>query len=88
MLTQPARWLHRFEPIADDQIGDIPEGWNVLDRYDANTKLIHYTEGGPWFDRYKDHPYGDVWLQTYERYLADATRRSAGATERRVVASW
>ena len=68
--TQSARWLHRFEPIPDEKIGDIPAGYNVLDRYDADTKLIHYTEGGPWFDNYHDHPYGDVWLRAFAEYTA------------------
>lgn len=70
VLTQPARWLHRFEAIPDEQIGDIPEGWNVLDRYDPQTRLIHYTEGGPWFENYAAHPYGDVWLRAREEYYA------------------
>ncbi len=77
VLTQPARWLHRFEPIPDEQIGDIPKGWNVLDHYDAGTKLIHYTEGGPWFDRYKAHPYGDVWMRAYQHYCSEAALQSA-----------
>ena len=67
--TQPARWLHRFEPVPDERIGDIPKTLNVLDRYDASTQLIHYTEGGPWFENYKNHPYGDVWLKYRDEFL-------------------
>jgi len=66
--TQSARWLHRFEAIPDERIGDIPEGYNVLDRYDARTKLVHYTEGGPWFENYRNHPFGDVWLRACDEY--------------------
>lgn len=77
--TKPPRWLHRFEDIPDERIGDIPATWNVLDRYDADTKLIHYTEGGPWFEQYKDHPYGDIWLGYYREYLA--TLGPAAASE-------
>lgn len=69
VLTQPARWLHRFEPIPDEDIGEIPRQWNVLDRYDADTKLIHYTEGGPWFEAYRHHPFGDLWLRYRDEYL-------------------
>ncbi len=68
--TQPAKWLHRFEPVPDACVGNIPDTWNVLDRYDANTKLIHYTDGGPWFENYKNHPYGDVWFKYQEEYMA------------------
>lgn len=78
--TQPPKWLHRFEEVPDEKIGDIPFTWNVLDHYDADTKLIHYTEGGPWFEQYKDHPYGGVWLQHYHEYLR--SRGSAGDAER------
>jgi lipopolysaccharide biosynthesis glycosyltransferase len=67
--TRPPSWLHRFEGIPDEQIGDLPRTWNVLDRYADDTQLIHYTEGGPWFEKYKDHPYGDVWLKYYHAYL-------------------
>lgn len=66
--TQSPKWLHRFEPVPDDRIGDIPATWNVLDRYDKDTKLIHYTEGGPWFERCKDHAYGDIWFKSLKEY--------------------
>ncbi|MBI4197078.1 MAG: glycosyltransferase [Deltaproteobacteria bacterium] len=59
---KPASWLHRFEPIPDEFIGEIPKGWNVLERYDESTKLIHYTEGGPWYENHKSHPYGKIWF--------------------------
>lgn len=70
--TQPARWLHRFEPIPDERIGDIPKTWNVLDFYDRDTKLIHYTGGGPWYEEHKEHPYGDIWLKYRDEYQAQA----------------
>jgi len=68
--TESPKWLHRFEPVPDDRLGDIEPTWNVLDRYDADTKLIHYTEGGPWFERCKDHPYGDVWFKYRDEVLS------------------
>ena len=68
--TQSGAWLHRFETIPDEHIGDIPKTWNTLDWYDETTKLVHYTEGGPWFEERKDHPYGDVWFQYRDEYLA------------------
>jgi len=77
--TKPPSWLHRFEGIPDDEIGELPFTWNVLDRYDNDTQLIHYTEGGPWFEKYKDHPYGDVWLKYYYAYLN--SRGAAGSNE-------
>jgi hypothetical protein len=76
--SQPARWLHRFEPVPDACIGDLPPTWNVLDRYDQGTKLVHYTEGGPWLAEYRDHPYGDVWLACLEEYRQSREASLAG----------
>lgn len=62
--NRPAAWLHRFEPIPDNQIGDIDgDVWNVLDRYDHRTKLMHLTSGGPWFKGCEGHPCSDIWLR-------------------------
>lgn len=58
-----ASWLHRFEPIADSLIGELPARWNALDRRDADTRLIHYTSGGPWLDACKDHPCAAIWFE-------------------------
>lgn len=77
--TKPASWLHRFEPVPDDRIGDIPKTWNTLDWYDATTDLVHYTEGGPWFERCKDHAYGKAWFEYRDEYLA---ARGAGSADR------
>jgi Glycosyl transferase family 8 len=73
--TQTGAYLHRFQDIPDELIGDIPNTWNTLDWMDANTRLIHYTNGGPWFEQYKDHPYGTPWLQYRDEYRA---KRLAG----------
>ena len=56
-------YLHRFQGVADEEIGELPSGWNVLDRWQEGTKLLHYTSGGPWFEQYKDHPDGSIWLK-------------------------
>lgn len=63
--TAPPAWLHRFEPIPDDQIGDIPFTWNVLDFPNADTKLLHYTTGGPWFNERADCPGNEKWYRAY-----------------------
>lgn len=64
--TQTGAFLHRFEEIPDQQIGEIPDTWNTLDWMDDSTNLIHYTNGGPWFEEFKDHPHADVWLAARE----------------------
>jgi Glycosyl transferase family 8 len=66
--TQSGAYLHRFQDIADDEIGEIPNTWNVLDQMCETTQLIHYTSGGPWFEQHRDHPYGKVWLDCRDEY--------------------
>jgi hypothetical protein len=48
------------------QIGRLDPQWNVFDRWDAATKLIHYTDLGrqPW--RFRDHPFGGLWFEYFE----------------------
>ena len=59
--TQTGAYLHRFQDIADELIGEMPKTWNTLDWMDATTKLIHYTNGGPWFEQYENHEHAGVW---------------------------
>jgi hypothetical protein len=68
--TQSGAYLHRFQDIPGEQIGELPKTWNTLDWMDENTKLIHYTSGGPWFEQCLDHPYGAIWLEWRERCRA------------------
>ena len=68
--TQTGAYLHRFEEIPDEQIGEIPKTWNTLDWMDQSTKLIHYTNGGPWFKEFEDHPHADVWNSARNEYSA------------------
>lgn len=63
------RWrgldLHRFCWLADDQIGALPEVWNWLEGHSnpaVTPKVIHYTRGGPWFEKWAGVAYADRWL--------------------------
>ena len=31
-----------------------------------NARAIHYTEGGPWFDEYKDAELSEEWWEVYK----------------------
>lgn len=73
--SQSGAYLHRFQDIADEQIGELPKTWNTLDWMDGTTKLIHYTNGGPWFEGYKNHPHADVWYQMRDEMRAAERRR-------------
>lgn len=61
--------LHQFKWLSDDKlIGDLPLEWNWLAgeyEYKKDIKNIHYTEGGPWFNEYRDCDYSKEWLDHY-----------------------
>ena len=68
-------WHHRFMWLADHEIGEISHEWNWLtDWYnepeDGSPKMLHYTEGGPWFDHLQDVPYAQEWRDAKIEYEA------------------
>jgi hypothetical protein len=73
--TQSGAWLHRFEPIPDEQVGDLSEEWNVLDHMTGPTKLLHYTSGGPWLPGCEDADHADLWHSYREEHEAAAVAR-------------
>lgn len=64
--------LHTFSWLDDFDIGHLGFEWNWIENCSPVVKpipkVIHYTEGGPWFDDYQDVLYGDLWIQEYERW--------------------
>ena len=67
-------FLHRFEWITDqDAIGALDLEWNFLEgeypKPDQTPRVIHYTNGGPWFDQWQDCDYADLWLHERDLYL-------------------
>ena len=63
---EEAKYLHRFSWLEDNEIGSLPCEYNWLvgwytEPKDGTPKILHYTEGGPWFDGYRDCEYGDLW---------------------------
>ena len=70
--TQTGAWLHRFEAVPDEQIGDLPVEYNVLDHMTGPTRLLHYTSGGPWLEGCEDADHADVWHQYREEYQQSA----------------
>lgn len=64
--TQTGKHLHRFSWLDDDDIGELPYEYNWLVGWYTETetrkpKILHYTEGGPWFENYRECDYADVW---------------------------
>ncbi|HAI42867.1 MAG TPA: glycosyltransferase [Maribacter sp.] len=64
--TQSGKHLHRFSWLDDEDIGELPYEYNWLVGWYTETetrkpKILHYTEGGPWFENYRECDYADVW---------------------------
>jgi hypothetical protein len=63
--------LHQFKWLdSENRIAALPSRWNHLVDYDQKLDLseisvLHYTEGGPWFDHYKDCGYANIWRSEY-----------------------
>ena len=60
-------YFHRFSWLeSDDLIGELSPEWNWLvghyqEPTDGSPKLLHYTEGGPWFENYRTCEYHKEW---------------------------
>jgi hypothetical protein len=72
--TASPAYLHRFEWIRDDNaIGALDRDWNFLEgeypKPDHVPQVIHYTNGGPWFDEWQNCDYADLWLEERDRYF-------------------
>jgi lipopolysaccharide biosynthesis glycosyltransferase len=58
-------YLHRFSWLKDEEIGELSHKWNYLVGHytDGNPKALHYTEGGPWFENYRNCEFHEEWKQ-------------------------
>lgn len=60
----PGRDLHRLFWLADCDIGELPQAWNVLVGYtdpDISASIAHFTSGTPDMQGYADQKYADEW---------------------------
>ena len=73
--------LHQFKWLdGDEQIGELPRAWNhLVNEYDyrGDAKLVHFTDGGPYFDEYRNDDYAEEWFATRERVLQMTQRQPA-----------
>lgn len=62
--------LHQFKWLESEElIGEIPKEWNYLAGYYPEKEdvcMVHYTDGGPYFDDYKDCDFAEQWLSEKE----------------------
>jgi lipopolysaccharide biosynthesis glycosyltransferase len=78
--TESGLWLHQFNWVADDSlIGDLHPAWNhLVEEYPhlPGIKLLHYTNGGPWFPETHDCDYADEWRIELNKMLCIGSRVS------------
>lgn len=74
--SAPGLDLHQFKWLdnIEKEIGEIPLEWNYLcdvksigQENITQPKLIHYTEGGPYFNATPNCEFADNWLKVYDR---------------------
>lgn len=61
--TMPGLWLHQFKWLPDSEIGELDPAWNFLvgEQEGDYGKLLHYTQGGPWFKECESCDYAEEW---------------------------
>lgn len=62
--TVTGAYLHRFQWLPDERIGELPKEWNWLTmEYPENpdAKLLHYTVGTPCFSEYTKSDHAKDW---------------------------
>ena len=65
-------YFHRFSWLKDEEIGELDHTWNYLvGVYDdiETPKLIHYTEGGPWFENYRNGEFSLRWKEELQAMM-------------------
>ena len=69
--TLPGRDLHRFCWLQDDEIGELEPEWNYLvghTKTKDEPKIVHWTDGGPWLEAFREAEYADEWWDELERW--------------------
>jgi len=78
--TIDGKYMHRFSWLTDDKIGKISHEWNWLVGWykpvrDGQPKAIHYTEGGPWFDQYRNCAFSKEWYQAQAKMYEERVNK-------------
>lgn len=63
--------LHQFGWLDGNLIGALPKTYNWIEGWspaEFQPDVIHYTEGGPWFEQCQDVMFADRWTDEYERF--------------------
>lgn len=71
--------LHAFTWLPDNLIGELPFTYNYIAGVSPKLPpesgyrpdVIHFTEGGPWFENCREVPYAQMWVDEYEHWQAN-----------------
>lgn len=71
--TETGKFLHRFGWLKNEEIGNINIEWNWLVNWykepqDGAPKALHFTEGGPWFENFKNCEYSNLWFKEKSKF--------------------
>lgn len=65
------KYLHRFQWLKDNEIGEIDVLWNWLvgeyEQPPEDVKNVHWTVGGPYFQEYRDVDFAEEWRALKKR---------------------
>lgn len=69
VTESPGSFLHRFQWLEDQQIGELPPEWNCLvgEMDTAGASLLHHTLGSPGFDYYRHGDASEHFHRAYKR---------------------
>ena len=73
------RYLHTFGWLDSlEMVGEIDEKWHFVPNHSEprvnKPCAIHFTEGGPWFENYRNCRYAEEWLYPFNESLSEAGR--------------
>lgn len=84
--TMTKEALHAFTWMHESEIGELPEEWNHLVGYQPHNefaKIVHFTEGGPWFPEYAAVDFSDEWREELLRTIHPVFPEEHVLTKRR-----
>lgn len=79
--TRTGAYLHRMQWAADADIGALPVTWNWLEGWNEKPAsglphAVHFTRGGPWFEKWQHVDYGDLWREEFAAMTLATTSRA------------
>ncbi len=80
---QSGQYLHRFSWLQDHEIGEVEARYNFLVGWNSESEngkpfAYHWTEGGPWFENYRNCEYKNVWWSYLLEYANDLSLEFGG----------